>query len=258
MIEFLVLLFLIALMLYLVTSETARKKGGWFYEEVEGFQDSAPAIPYLSACPQGMTSFYLSDGRPACCDGPLTEGRCRFNDQCVMTGEGTNDIPNCAKILSRQYKRKSNSQCPPSMTTYFEDRGANRKGCTSGGLDTEHLRPALPTQPTCRIYPTLEENLEQGDSCAVQKAMEETPCFGKGCVKSISPTTPPIIMIQFQDDTGMMRTAYTRASFSYYLDKIRPGWREQGIINVNKSLQIAEVAKAFFVDKTLQMNEIER
>ena len=255
MIEFLVLLFLIALLLYLFQGTTARKVGGWLYEETEGFQDSSPAIPYLSACPRSMVAFYLSDGRPACCDGPLTDGRCRFNDQCVMTGEGTSNMPNCAKILSREYKRKSDSQCPPSMTTYFEDRGANRKGCTSGGLDAEHLRPALPTQPTCRIYPTLEENLEQMDSCAVQKALEETPCFGKNCTKSVSPTTPPLITIQFQDDMGMMRTAYTRTSLRYFLDKTRPGWREQGI-DVDKSLQVAEVAKAYYVDKTLQAKDV--
>jgi hypothetical protein len=250
MIEFIVLLALIVLVLYLGTNGMGKEKG-------EGFQNANAAIPYLSACPQRMTTFYLPDGRPACCDGSLTDGRCRLHDQCVMTGTGTPDMPNCLDILNREYKQKSNSHCPSSMTTYFEDPSTKKKGCTSGGLDADHFRPALPTQPTCYIYPTLEENLDQSDSCAVQKALEETPCFGANCKKLLSPTVPPLITIQFQDDTGMVRTSYTRTSVLYYLDKTRPGWREKGVIDVDKNIQTAEVAKAYFVDKTFQAKDLQ-
>ena len=79
MIEFLALLVLMGLVWYVGTR---------MIHDVneEGFQNE---IPYLSACPRNMISYYLSDGRPACCDGPLTDGRCRFEEKCVMTGTGT-------------------------------------------------------------------------------------------------------------------------------------------------------------------------
>lgn len=251
MIELLVLLVLIGITLY-VGSGYIGSEGVDGAEGSEGFQED---IPYLSACPRNMVSFYLSDGRPACCDGPLTEGRCRFEDKCVMTGKGTDDMPNCLDILSKEYKRKSSAQCPPSMPTYFEDRGSGRKGCTSGGLDADRQRPALPTQPSCRIYPTLEENMDNADSCLLKKTMEETPCFGTNCTKSLTPTKPPVITLQFQDTMGMMRTAHPHASLRYFLDKTRPTWKDQGI-RLENSLQVAEVAKAYYVDKTLESKDV--
>jgi hypothetical protein len=213
-------------------------------------------IPYLSACPQGMNAFYLPNGRPACCDGPVTQEKCRSSSVCVMTGKGTSDMPNCAEVLGSEYRRKSNGQCPPSMPTYFEDPTTGKKGCTSGGLDADYYRPALPTQPTCWMYPTLEENLEKADSCALQKELEEAPCFGRACKKSISTSDPPMIMIQFQDDMGMYHAAYTRTSAQRFLNKTNPSWRESGI-NVDKNINIAEVAKAYYVDKTISSTEIQ-
>jgi len=62
-------------------------------------------------------------------------------------------------------------------------------------------------------------------------------------------------MIQFQDDMGMYRTAYTRKSALYFLNKTQPNWKES--IDLDKNINIAEVAKAFYVDKTLSSNQIQ-
>ncbi len=246
MIEFIVLLVLIGVALLYGTANR------------EGYQnpssDGQP-IPYLSACPGQMTTFYLPDGRPACCDGALTDGQCRYQSKCVMTGPGTPDVPNCTDIQNKNYQRKGNRLCPPSMGTYFEDPSTKKKGCTDGILDTNYHRPAQPTQPTCWIYPTMEENLDKSDSCAIQKDLEEAQCFGRGCKKMISPSNPPLVTIQFQDDMGMYRTAYTRKSALHFLNKTQPNWR--GSIDLDKNSNVAEVAKAFYVDKTLSSNQIQ-
>jgi hypothetical protein len=251
MIELIALLVLIGIVLYVIKQ---KEKGG----NREGFftSSSSQDIPPLSACPDDMKAFYLPNGRPACCEGPVVNDKCRSGFPCVMTGQGTDKMPNCAEIKYQQNRRKSNQQCPPSMTTYFEDSTTGKRGCTSGGLDADQQRPALFTQPTCRIYRTLEENLEKADSCALQKELEETPCFGGACKKSLSPSQPPMVMIQFQDDMGMYRTAYTRKSAIRFLNKTRPTWRESGI-NPDKNLFFAEVAKAYYVDKTLSSTDIQ-
>jgi len=250
MLEFVALLVLIGAVLYW--------GGARWGLGAEGFQQGSPpaVASYLSACPQGMNTFYLPDGRPACCDEDVVNDKCRYGMSCVMTGPGTPDMPNCTDIVNRSHQRKSNRLCPPSMRTYFEDPVTKTKGCTDGGLDETHVRPAHPTQPTCRIYPTLEENTNQADSCAIQKEWEETPCFGRGCSKTISPSTPPLITVQFQDDMGMYRTAYTRKSAKRYLDKNIPDWKEKGMFDLEKQLMIAEVAKAYYVDKTLTSKDI--
>lgn len=227
----------------------------WWIGREEGFTDALDNIT-LSSCPSEMKTFYLSDGRTACCDGSIVGSRCIGSVQCTMTGEGTKDLPNCAELVKKDFSEKSNAQCPPSMKTYFEDKAAKKKGCTSGGLDAEMKGPVTRTQPTCWIYSTLDDNLKKADSCELKKQMEEAPCFGVECKKSITPSTPPLIAIQFIDKSGMYRTAYTKKSLEYFLNDTRPKWRDEGL-DLEKNVMVAEVAKAFFVDKSISQKDVQ-
>lgn len=250
--EILALLVLVALLVCLLT-----------YESQEGFASasaSASSDPIaLSACPSDMKTFYLSDGRTACCNGPVVGSRCTGAVQCTMTGEGTTDLPSCASLLQKDYQEKGKSTCPPSLSSYFEDKGTKKKGCTSGALNSEMTLPATTTQPTCWIYPTLEENLMKKDSCELQRQLEEAPCFGTQCTKRVLSTgegTPPLLAIQFVDKSGMYRTAYTRKSLEYYLSQTRPSWRDEGL-NLDKNVMVAEVAKAYYVDRTKSEKDVQ-
>lgn len=247
MIELFALIVLIGVVLYWTV---------WSEEEGFTITPSLQETPYLLACPGVMTSFYRKDGTPTCCDGSLTDGQCRFNRQCVMTGKGTADIPNCKDMVDSKSQENSNEMCPPSMTTYFESAADNKKGCTAGALRPDNTGPATPSQPRCTIYSTLDDNLSKADSCYLKRELETTPCFGTNCNKFISPSSPPLISIQFQDDKGMNRTAHTRRSATYYLEKTKPAWRESGL-DLEKNITVAEVAKKFFVDKTLSATEIQ-
>jgi len=109
------------------------------------------------------------------------------------------------------------------------------------------------------IYATMDENIKSKDSCWNQKEMEEFPCFGDNCTKMLVQTaanTPVQIAIGFTDSTGMHRMAYTRESMTRFLDATKPNWREKGM-DLDKNVNVAEVAKRFYVERTLGQDDIE-
>ncbi len=256
--EFIALLLLLGIILAFLYHHPFFRDG-----RVEGFKDATSSVAgedivSLSSCPSEMKTFYLPDGRTACCNGPIVGNRCTGMVQCTMTGDGGKDLPNCAILLKEEYKAKSESKCPSALPLYFEDKANKKQGCTVGALNGEMTQPATPSQPMCRIYSSLEENLMKADSCELHRQMEEVPCFGTQCTKSITASAhgPPLVTIQFVDKSGMYRTAYTRKSLEYYLNQTRPKWRDEGM-NLEKNLMVAEVAKAYFVDRTLSADAVQ-
>lgn len=254
--EIIALVLLILGMLLLLAYSPPASLEGFVASPVSPVSPVSPASDpiSLSACPSDMKTFYLPDGRTACCNGPISGSRCTGAIQCTMTGEGSKDLPSCAALLQKDYQAKSDSTCPPSMSSYFEDKGSKKRGCTSGALNGDMTLPATTTQPTCWIYPTLGENLEKKDSCELQRQLEEAPCFGTNCSKRILSTgekegNPPLLAIYFVDKSGMYRTAYTRKSLEYYLNHTRPSWKDEGL-DLDKNIMVAEVAKAYYVDRT--------
>jgi hypothetical protein len=109
------------------------------------------------------------------------------------------------------------------------------------------------------MYPTMEENTNSKDSCSNQKEMDEFPCFGLNCTKGlvqVAPNQPIKISVGFTDSSGMHHVAYTRASMERYLNVSNPKWRDQGI-DLSKNVNVAEVAKAFYVDKTMKQDDVQ-
>jgi len=212
---------------------------------------------YLHSCPSGYTSYHLSNGNTACCKGEIIANECMSDDVCLLNGKSTNDMKKCTTVISNGYKQKAAEQCPPSASSYFED-GA-KKGCTNGPLNITLTGPQNKSQQTCIIYPTMDANLQSLDSCSNQKEMEEFPCFGNHCTKSLVqavPNAPVQISVGFVDTTGMHRVAYSRASMQRFLDATKPTWRSQGM-DLSKNVNVAEVAKAYYVDHTIQQADIQ-
>jgi hypothetical protein len=89
--------------------------------------------------------------------------------------------------------------------------------------------------------------------------LEEYRCFGDNCKKSFIqfyPDSPPLLSINFTDTEGMPHTAYTRDSVIRFLDARDPEWRNRGF-NVSTRIIIAEVAKAFYIDKTMSQSDVQ-
>ena len=83
-------------------------------------------------------------------------------------------------------------------------------------------------------------------------------CFGNNCTKAIIQpvlTAPPLISIGFTDDLGMHRVTYTRQSLENFLDVTNPNYREKGL-DLSANIVVAEVAKAYYVDKTMDQSEV--
>jgi hypothetical protein len=214
---------------------------------------------YLSGCPATYKTFYNSDGDIVCCDGEVVANRCLSDKQCTLSGKGTPDMPNCVNSILDEYKEKSKTQCTPSMSSYFEDRAKNVKGCTQGSLNNTLTGPRDVKQPTCIIYSGILDNQRNKNSCYNQKLLDKAQCFGNNCSKEVVqpiPFLPVLIAIGFTDNMGMHRVAYTRESLEVFLDATNPNWRSQGT-DLSKNINVAEVAKAFYVDRTMDKNEIQ-
>lgn len=220
----------------------------------EGFEDY-----YLSACPPGYKSFYNNEGDIVCCDGDIMAHRCLGDNQCTLNGKGSPDLPNCVEAVIKMYAEKGQSQCPPSMPQYYEDRSKNIKACTQGRLNQTLSSPQFPNQPVCSIYDTMDKNTISKDSCYNQKLLDSVQCFGNNCTKELSqpiPIVPPLVAIGFTDNMGMHRVAYTKQSLENFLDVVNPNWRNQGM-DLSKNINVAEVSKAYYVDRTMDQSEVQ-
>jgi hypothetical protein len=214
---------------------------------------------YLSACPSGYKSFYDKNGDIICCDGNIVGNRCVGDLQCTLNGKGTEDMPNCVGAILKEYREKGKTQCPSSMSSYYEDKSRNIKGCTNGGYNDTLNGPRTANQATCKIYSSEDDNKFKIDSCYNKKMLDEAVCFGNNCTKQmIQPikNKPVLIGIGFSDNTGMFKMAYTRKSIIAYLDSAWPQWRNGGF-NLDKNLNVAEVAKAYYVDRTMDRSEVQ-
>ena len=244
-IEIIVLLIGIIIMLMMIRYNTI---------EEERFED----IPSLLTCPSGYQIIHASDGSTICCDGEVISNRCIGTHPCVLHGTKS-DMATCVSVLQAEYQEKGSSQCPASMPSYFEDTTKKRKGCTKGPLDGTMMAPKSDKQPTCVIYSTMDSNVNEMDSCMNQKDLEAVSCFGNQCTTSLiqhAPNTPVLVSISFTDPSGIHRVAYTRKSMERSMDATKPNWREGGM-DTSKNIAIAEVAKAFYVDQTLQQSDIQ-
>jgi hypothetical protein len=214
---------------------------------------------YLSSCPSGYKSFYDNDGNTVCCDGGIVANRCLSDNQCTLNGKGTPELPNCTELLKKLYNKRSNEYCMSSLPNYYEDRSKNIKGCTYGSLNPTMTGPKKFDQPKCIIYNSFEQNTISKDSCANQKLLDSAECFGNNCTKELVqpiPSVAPLVAIGFTDSSGMHRVAYTKESMENFLNATNPNWKNQGI-DLSKNINVANVAKAFYVDKTIDQASIQ-
>jgi len=226
----------------------------------QGNMTLEPFNAYLSECPAGYNTFYAPSGDVMCCPGEVIGNQC-LSDQVCTLGAETSTIPRCIDAVKQAQEEKMKSTCPPSMKSYFEDKG-KKSGCTDGPLLDNMTGPRQTSQPTCYVYATQKENDNAANSCSNLKEMEEFPCFGTDCKKSLTQfgpsTRPQIVQVAFRDPAGLPHVSYTRASVTRDMlsrsDKNMLDERDKELLA--KHVLTAEVAKAYFVDKTLQDSEV--
>jgi len=226
----------------------------------QGNMTLEPFDAYLSECPAGFKTFYASSGDVMCCPGDVVGNQC-LSDQVCTLGAETSTIPRCIDAVKQAQEDKMKSICPPSMTSYFEDK-VKKSGCTDGPLLDNMTGPRQSSQPTCYVYATQKENDVAANSCSNLKEMEEFPCFGTDCKKALRENgeMPQLVEVSFRDPAGVPRTSYTRASITREMiaraarNNRQIGDHEKDVLK--KFTVISEVAKAYFVDKTLQDSDV--
>jgi hypothetical protein len=226
----------------------------------QGNMTLEPFNAYLSECPVGYNTFYAPSGDVMCCPGEVIGNQC-LSDQVCTLGTETSTIPRCIDAVKRAQEEKMKSICPPSMKSYFEDK-VKKSGCTDGPLLDNMTGPRQTSQPTCYVYATQKENDNAANSCSNLKEMEEFPCFGTDCKKALreNGNLPQLVEVSFRDPAGVPRTSYTRASITREMiaraarNNRQIGDEEKEMLK--KATIISEVAKAYFVDKTLQDSEV--
>lgn len=117
----------------------------------------------------------------------------------------------------------------------------------------------LQARGQCFIYPDIQKNTNLINSCKNQKLLDSAQCFGNNCTKELVQPIPdiaPLVAIGFTDTSGMHRVAYTKESMENFLNVTNPNWRNQGI-DLSKNINVANVAKAFYVDKTIDQSQIQ-
>ena len=219
---------------------------------------------YLSACPSGFKMNYDNDGNTICYVDEglnISSKLLKYNrdgKQCILNGKGTATMPNCVDYILKYYKEQGMKFCSPSFPSYFENNGDKTKGCTRGELNQNLTEPRFPTQPKCIIYPNEEDNQYSIDSCSNQKELEMYPCFGNNCTKQLvqyGTKLPLLLIVNFADSQGMPHSAYSKQSLVRYLNVVWPDWTKYR--NIDRVLWNAEVAKKFFIDKTISKDDID-
>ena len=166
-------------------------------------------------------------------------------------------MPYCVNTILAEYAQKG-QQCPSSLPLYYDDKINKIKGCTSDRYN-KSLSGPYNKKNVCILYDTMDKNLTKIDSCYNKKDLDDFPCFGNKCTKSLvqfGENTPIIVSVQFADTMGMVHTAYSKKSAEIFLDSTNPTWREHGM-ELDKAIFVAEVAKAYYIDKTISKEDIQ-
>jgi len=243
MIELICLIFLVLILCIIVYN----------MNKIEPFEDTY----FLRACPTDYKTTSNANSDTICCKGDIVGNKCMSSNICTLSGEGTQDIPSCVSLVMKSYEEKGKSVCPSSMKNYYES--SDEKGCTNGQLSKTLSGPANNSQEKCIIYNTEELNNNSINSCLNSKHLDDYKCFGKDCVKKLTQPNskyPVLITVEFTDNAGLRHSSYTKESYERFLFVSNPSWKDQGI-DLSKNISVAEVAKAYYVDKTMSASDIQ-
>jgi hypothetical protein len=224
----------------------------WFIDTVrpkEGFESGSS----MNFCPQGWNAFINIDGDTQCCEGSVNGHQCVGKIQCTF-GKESADLQSCVALQKKLSVEKSKSICPPSKPNYFENPDG-KAGCTDSPL-TDSLSGPAGSANTCIIYKDTASNNNDAQSCSNQRLLENTECFGGDCYKSIyvSPLSKTaLVQVDFTGVDGIRRSAFEKKSYMNYLNATSPDWKNK--IDLDKNINIADVAKAVFVDRSLDIKE---
>ena len=221
----------------------------------EGFTTTTGTVNNISMCPLSSKSYVDKTGNTLCCDGNVNGMECEGDTICTMSSLNSKDHEACSTYLANYYARKGKELCPSQLPSYYENAG---KGfCTNGSLAPTMDAPMFQTQRKCKVAGGYTDPI----SCEIELELEKFACISANCQKSALPTggNPVLLTASFTDSMGMHHSCYEEQSVFRYLAAIGgPDWKARfSWLNPDRNILFCNVAKKYFIDKTLQKNQID-
>jgi hypothetical protein len=224
----------------------------------EGFIDLGNSgIANISMCPGTSKSYTAKNGDTLCCEGNPAGTDCEGKTICTLSSTGSRTHPSCAEYLKSYYAAKGKQVCPRSLPQYYEDENS-RAFCTNGLLNQELNAPANKAAEQCSIG---GGGMKDPKSCEVRVALDRMQCPAPGCQKFAQAfgNEPVVLMANFRDSSLMTHTCYDKDSlFHLWRDILGPDWRAKlSHIDFEHNINFCDVAKKYYIDKTLSRNKIQ-
>jgi len=220
----------------------------------EGFTGT-PTIKNISMCPLSSKSYIAKTGDTLCCDGNVNGMECEGKTICTLSSLNSKDHEACSTFMKSYYAKKSKELCPKSLYSYYENEGIGF--CTNGELAATMDMPLFQTQRKCKVIGGYTDP----NSCEIELELEKFACPSPKCQKTALSTGgyPVLLTSSFKDAMGMHHSCYEDKSVFRYLAAIGgPDWKARfSWLNPDRNILFCGVAKKYFIDKTLQKNQID-
>lgn len=122
----------------------------------------------MTSCPLSSTSYITNGGDTNCCDGDIVNKQCNGRNICSLSPRPPNGLLSCSEWMNQEWTRRSARFCPGSMPNYFgpirRDQSAI-EGCSESPTSLDGSVPQTATMPSCKIYPTEDQDRTSMDSC---------------------------------------------------------------------------------------------
>lgn len=225
----------------------------------EGFLDTGvqETVANITMCPGISKSYTAKNGDTLCCEGNPAGTDCEGKTLCTLSSTGTKQHPSCAEYLKASYAQKAKNVCPRSLPSYYED-DTGRSFCTNGTLNQELNAPNKTSAERCSIG---QGGMNDPNSCEARVALDRMECPKSGCKKVAQAfgKEPVTLMATFRDSSGITRTCYDKDSLmNVWRETLGPDWRaKRSNIDFDANIMFCDVAKKYYIDKTLSRSKIQ-
>lgn len=257
---FLGILILIGIALYMYTSQSYAIQEGFFAETPSNADDSDIQI---SMCPQGSTALQNGKGDTDCCDGEISDFKCRKNLICTLS-PSHDEIPSCVDYLKKYLREKAIQECPSKFPRYWENQKTNTKGCVAGKRLPDGTGPKdTPTfENSCKGTKTEREGKITYGSCYNAKYNEQLNCPTRPGLSSTrnyqqawwagaENKFPNFHFCQPQNEMRTFDTCYDDKTLKEFWDEVWPQWRPWVAQNPWAKAYFCTVYKQLRIDKTI-------
>lgn len=210
----------------------------------------------ITMCPGVTKSYVAKNGDNLCCDGNPAGTECEGVTVCTLSNINTaKKIPSCASYLRKYYNQKALQLCPKDLPQYYED-SAGIGFCTNDRINKEMNAPHSTTASKCSVKATDSDPT----SCKVLRALDVMHCPSPGCIKqavALARGAPLVLQANFIDASKVSHACYDKASYFRYWEAILgPDWKSKVDINPDTNIMFCDVAKAYYIDKTLTKKNV--